>query len=344
MNPIFKYIIPYRFFYVDHSHGIYQKQGKLFRLKFGENMNSEILSLNTGNIIDKISYNIYIISRLLRKGVHYLIPIDENQNAFIYNKKLCITDGNQTIIDVPITGSRPLSFEKIGDELVFGEYRSNPERSPVSVYSINLKNNSKLQVKYTFENIRHIHGVYQDPYTLSIYITTGDENHEAAIWKTNDNFNTIEKVLSGSQQTRTIKLLFDENFIYFGSDAPHEKNYLYKLNKQSYEVKQLIEVGSSVFHGYKVDNWLFFSTAIEPSKINTTKFAELWASPDGNEWKCILKLKKDILPMRYFQYGQIFFPNGPGDGENLWISPFATKYSNKCISIDIKEVRRLYDL
>jgi len=342
MNLIFKYKIPHRFFYVDHSHSIFQKQEKLFKLKFGEEKFSEILSLNSDNIKDKISYHIHIISRLLRKGVHHFIPIDENHSAYIYNKKLCVTDGSKMMLDLPIPGSRPLSFEKIGNEIIFGEYRSNPERSPVSVFAIQLGNKPVLQKKYTFKNIRHIHGVYRDPFTHSIYITTGDENNEAAIWNTTNNFKTIEKILSGSQQTRAIKLLFDEHYIYFGSDTSYEKNYLYKLDKQSKELTQITDVGSSVFHGCKVKNWFFFSTAIEPSRINKTRYAELWASPDGNKWRCILKLKKDILLMKYFQYGQIFFPNGPGDDSNLWISPFATKYSNKTIKISLSQIEKFF--
>src|SRR5690606_9338809 len=122
-----------------------------------------------------------------------------------------------------------------------------------------------------------------------------------ALYCTKDNFITVQKMLSGSQQTRTIKLLFTEDFIYFGSDAPEEVNYLYRLNKSSNKVEKLVQVGSSVFHGCKVANWLFFSTAIEPSKVNSTKYAEVWASPDGVEWKCLMRFKKDFLPMRYFQ-------------------------------------------
>ena len=30
--------------------------------------------------------------------------------------------------------------------------------------------------------------------------------------------------------------------------------------------------------------------------------------------------------MKYFQYGQVMFPSGPGDNKNLWCTPFATQY------------------
>jgi hypothetical protein len=299
--------------------------------------------LPANSILKRIEFNIHLIARLLRNGVHHFIPLDNNDCAFIYNKRLRIIQSGKVLFDEPIPGSRPLSFEKIGNKLIFGEYRSNPERSHISIFSIDLNEKPLLVKAFTFEGIRHIHGIYQDPYTEVVYITTGDENNEAAIYKTDESFQAMEKLVSGSQQTRAIKLLFDENFIYFGSDAPHEKNYLYKFNKQDKQLTQLTEVGSSVFHGCKVNNWLFFSTAIEPSKVNKTKYAEVWASPDGDNWKCILTFKKDIFSMRYFQYGQIFFPNGPGDGINLWLSPFATKQSNKTIKIPLTKIEELYN-
>ena len=30
--------------------------------------------------------------------------------------------------------------------------------------------------------VRHIHGVYRDPYAESIWVTTGNDNDESAIW------------------------------------------------------------------------------------------------------------------------------------------------------------------
>ncbi|MFW5886685.1 MAG: hypothetical protein ACOCUL_02905, partial [Bacteroidota bacterium] len=303
MNPIFKQKIKGKVLFVHNE--------LLYRYNFGKIVNDRsvnsnaamALQLPANSFLEKLSYSCHLAARLLRNGVHHFIPLGNKDCAFIYNKRLQIIQSGEVLFDEPIPGSRPLSFEKIGNKLIFGEYRSNPERTPISIFSIDLKEKPSLFRAYSFEGIRHIHGIYQDPHTEAVYITTGDENNEAAIYKADESFQTMVKVMSGSQQTRAIKLLFDKNFIYFGSDAPHEKNYLYKINKQDKQLTQLTGMGSSVFHGCKVNNWLFFSTAIEPSKVNKTKVAEVWASPDGDNWKCILTFKKDIFPMRYFQYG-----------------------------------------
>ncbi len=343
MNPIFENKIEGRVLFANNELLIKYNLGKIF-ITSSEKSNwqvTNILPVNT--VLDSFSYYFHLFARLLRNGVHHLVLLPTNEVAFIYNKRLQIVSSRKDAFDLPIPSSRPLSFEHIGNKLIFGEYRSNPERTPVSIFSININDNASLEKVYTFENIRHIHGVFQDPYSHSIYVTTGDDDHEAAIYKTDNFFHTMEKVLSGSQQTRAIKLLFDENYIYFGSDTPNEKNYLYKLHKHTSQLTTLTAVGSSVFHGCKVKNWLFFSTAIEPSNVNKTKYAEVWGSPDGSQWKCVVKLKKDIFPKRYFQYGQIFFPKGTGDDKNIWISPFATKYSNKSIKIPLSTISKNFN-
>lgn len=301
---------------------------------------NRILRFSVQGFIKKIGYQSHLTRRLLRLGVHHYCP-GQNGSGIIYDKSTGIVKGEDLCQVQPLIGSRPLSLEEFNQGFIFGEYRSNPERSEINVWQFG--GDKELHSIFKFKGIRHIHGIYKDPYTEQLWITTGDEDDEAAIYCSNDNLETVEKILFGSQQTRTIKLLFTADFIYFGSDAPHEVNYLYRLHRDSKKVEQLQQVGSSVFHACKVGDWLFFSTAIEPSQVNTTKYAEVWASSNGEDWKCIYKFKKDRLPMRYFQYGQVFFPNGSGDDINLWISPFATEYDNTTFKIDLNQVKNRFE-
>jgi hypothetical protein len=57
---------------------------------------------------------------------------------------------------------------------------------------------------------------------------------------------------------------------------------------------------------------MFFSTMIEPSTVNTSREVQIAGSRDGTHWPVLARWKKDRLPMRYFQYGNAFLP----DGEN----------------------------
>lgn len=305
----------------------------------GESL-TKIYSFPSHSIIDKVGYLHPLLGRLLRKGLHHLSVDKDGTLGLLYNKRTAILSNGKLIYDESIVGSRPLSFEVVENEFVFGEYRSNPKRSEIGIYGLSLE--KALNKKASMSGIRHIHGIYYDNFTSKIWITTGDNDDEATIYISDLNFKNIHKVIYGSQQTRAIKLLFTEDYVYFGSDAPEEINYLYRINRMTCRVEQLQQVGSSVFHGTKVGDWLFFSTAIEPSKANKTKYAEIWASPNGKDWKCIVRLKKDIWSSRYFQYGQIFFPSSTSSQTALWFSPFALQYSNNSYKIDITDIEEYF--
>lgn len=300
----------------------------------------QVYKLPITSIFDFVADQAHLAIRLLRKGYHHLDLLVGEQIGILYDKKAAIITDKNVVYGKDIKGSRPLSFKAINGEFIFGEYRSNPERSSIGVYAFN--NSKALYKKLEISGIRHVHGIYKDPYTNRVWITSGDFFEEACIYNADLELKNIHKVISGSQQTRAIKLLFTQDFIYYGTDTPDEQNFIYRFSRDDYHLEKLASVGSSVFHGYQLSNWLFFSTAVEPSKVNKTKFVELWASPDGIDWKCILKLKKDNWSMKYFQYGQLFFPNGEGDSKGLWISPFATKYSNYSFYVPLVVIKKLW--
>jgi hypothetical protein len=46
--------------------------------------------------------------------------------------------------------------------------------------------------------------------------------------------------------------------------------------------------------------------------VSTSREVHLAGSTDGTKWQVLARWKKDSWPMRYFQYGNAFLP----DGEN----------------------------
>jgi hypothetical protein len=343
MNLSYKNKTTGRILFFDNEGQLYKsKENSLFNSNDNGASWNKVFSLKAESITDILGYSSHWSCRFLRKGYHNLCVSSKKEIGLIFNKQTAILKNGLLSNQSTLIGSRPLSLERIGSEYVFGEYRSNKERSEIGIYGFN--SHKKLYRKLQLCDIRHIHGIYQDPYTDLVWITVGDEDNESAILATDTDFTKIDKILSGSQQYRTIKLLFTKEYIYFGSDAPEEVNFIYRMNKKTYNVEQLVEVGNTVFHGCKVGNWLFFSTAVEPSKTNSSKEAKVWGSPNGNDWKCIFSFKKDLLPMKAFQYGQIFFPSGEGNGEDLWISLFATEHSNKSFMYKVRDIEELFNL
>jgi hypothetical protein len=171
-------------------------------------------------------------------------------------------------------------------------------------------------------DIRHIHGIFFDPFEELFWMTTGDLDSECFIWKSKD-LSSFEKVIGGSQKYRAVHLIFTENSIYYGSDSPSEKNYLYRLDRSNLKTTIITQVGGSVFYGYKTQNRIYFSTAVEPSYVNPSSNVEIWSICNGKAKKVSVH-RKDFFSKKFFQYGQAFFPYGPGDGESVYFTPFAT--------------------
>jgi len=290
------------------------------------------------SIIYSLCSKFRLSARLLRVHIDYLVPLEDRVIVFGF-KKIFVFDMQGRQISVQsVIGSKPLSICRVNDIIFYGEYRSNPERSNVNIFSSDDCGRTWSSV-WEFSGVRHVHGVYFDPYDDVIWVTTGDSDVESAIWCTTNRFKTLEKIIFGSQKTRAVQLLFDKQFVYYGSDAPGERNYIYRINKNTHVLERLESVGNSVFFGCKVGSSLFFSTAVEPSDVNRSCYVEIWCSLNGFDWNMIYSLKKDIYSMKYFQYGQIFFPGGEGDGEYLWFTPNGTDKDNFICNISLSRLQ-----
>jgi hypothetical protein len=98
---------------------------------------------------------------------------------------------------------------------------------------------------------------------------------------------------------------------------------VYRLDR-SRNVEPVGELASSSIYGCSVGEAMFFSTMIEPSAANTTREVHIVGSRiagsrivgskagsnDGTNWQTLARWTKDKLPMRYFQYGNAFLPDG----------------------------------
>lgn len=286
--------------------------------------------LNTLKSIHKLS------RRLFRMGIYHIIKTKTNfliifgfGNIYQYNLQ-----SKELLYSGKIQGSRPLCICYAKEIVYYGEYFSNEKRRDVKIYE-SLDSGITWKTSCIIKNIRHIHGIFFDSYSNNFWVTTGDYNEEIGIWYSNDNLKTIKKVFSDSQQVRTIQLLFTEDYVYFGSDTSLEINHIYRFQRNNFVIEKLQKVKGSIFYGCKIGDKLFFSTACEPSKINSSNYVELWTSIDGSIWKLLLTIKKDIWSKKYFQYGQIKFPYGENCSNLLWISPLSTKLDQKTIKIKI---------
>lgn len=278
-----------------------------------------------------ISARMSLTRRFFRAEITGLYDIPNGDRIAIAKKGIFIlkkgSDTFEKCFSMP-RGSKPLNL-CIGasGNIYFGEYFQNMEKQAVNIYCS--KDNAQTwNIAYTFEagNINHIHGLFFDKYTNRIWVATGDRENECIIGYTEDEFKSFVEVFRGGQEYRTCQLFFYKDFIVFGTDTQYEQNVIKKFDRKTLEITELQKVQGSVIKGGQVGDVAFISTTVEPSKVNTDKYAHLWVTKDGLHWEEKFKAKKDWLPP-IFQFGTFEFPQyyGIDKLERLYFSGRALK-------------------
>jgi len=263
-------------------------------------------------------------ARLMRAGIKHCLQVADDRLVVFAGTGVHVVElsTGQTRRTATLVGSRPLRVAFDGRLMHFGDYRSNPERSPVTLWrSADL--GETWQPAHVFTGVRHIHAAQHDPLDGSLWVTTGDLDHESTIWRAELDTMRFEPVHSGSQQSRAIDLLFTPEGILFGSDAPEERNWIHRLARDGSRCERLHPVAGPVFHARSTGDAHYFSTACEPSHTNTARRVDVVRYHRG-AFSVLANFAKDRWHLKYFQYGQVSFAEGPGAPGELWLSPFAT--------------------
>jgi len=264
------------------------------------------------------------LSRLLRTRIYHVFPLSESLIVFAFGEVYNYNMVSEKLISIgKVKGSRPLCIGHFENTLYFGEYFSNPDRTIVNVLKLG-EGLSRMETIFSFDDIRHVHGIFYDHFDNCFWISTGDYGDEACIWRSDFSFNHVEAFLRGTQQDRAVQVLIDKDYIYYGTDTQLEQNYIYRVDKRSKEKTMLSAVEGSVLSGAKIGGAYFFATAVEPSKVNSSKNVVVWYSKGGEKWTRLKVFYKDKLNMTYFQFGYVVFPYyNSDDSTSIYFTPFA---------------------
>ena len=269
-----------------------------------------------------------ILERLLRLEI-YKLQVTKNYIVILAKGGVYSGRKNEPVIFKTWNadrGSRPISLCVTPDEqILIGEYHSNPERDPVNIYRSH--DASKWEVGFTFPagSIRHIHGIYFDKFRTELWILTGDYEHEAAIYRAPLELSSVQCIRSGSQLYRAYSCIIDENGIYYATDTEVSQNFICYLSANGEIHKKLAPIEASAFHSCKIGDDFFFSTVCEPSICNDMKNLHIWRLNNGELCQSFHSFQKDCYPM-VAQYGNVFFPEGDGPGNDyLYVSGSAIK-------------------
>jgi hypothetical protein len=279
--------------------------------------------------------------RLFRDGFHALAVLPSGGLVAAVPRAIVTlrpgeTDFRQT--HHILRGTRPLHITSVpGGTIFWGEYFDNSARDEVHIYA-STDGGAIWSVAYTFPKraIRHIHNIVHDPWGNCLWVLTGDYGDECRILRAACDFSRVETVLQGKQQTRAVAAIPTEDGLYFSSDTPLEPNFIYRLDRQG-ALSQIAAISSSSIYGCRVGTRVFFSTMVEPSEVNVDRHVRVFGSGndprDGKTWQPFLAWQKDRWPMRLFQYGNAFLPDGNNSTPFLALTTIAVESDNMVTSL-----------
>lgn len=252
--------------------------------------------------------------RLRRDGFHALAVLPDGGLVAILPRAIAICPLGQQEFRATWhirRGTRPLALAVLPSGAIYwGEYFNNPARDEVHVYG-SLDGGRTWEVMYTFPagSIRHVHSITYDPYRDCLWMCAGDYGTECRIMRVSSNWRTVETVLEAGQQTRAVRPIPTPEGLYFATDSELEQNFIYCLTSEG-TLEQLCPINGPGMWGCQVDSALFFSTDVEPSKLNVEPFACVYGSRDGKAWSRLVAWRKDPWKMSLFQFGNIILPRG----------------------------------
>lgn len=254
-----------------------------------------------------------LAQRLLRFQVTNVVPL-ENSDLFVtFDKSVGIVRDGQFQelkgLARPCRVLRAACALDANGDIYFGEYLANDERGEMRIYKY-APGGDALETVYTFpaNSIKHIHGIYFDQFSRSLFCLTGDDEKECQILRSFDGFKTTETVGQGDETWRAVSILFGEKSFFYGMDAEFRANHIYKVDRENLERKPLGEVNGTVFYSKQMNGNLFFTTTAENAPSQTENVAALWQVDENENLRKVTSFEKDSWHPTLFQFGTIHFP------------------------------------
>ena len=330
---------------------LYHK-GKLFTQDIRKKAEAEYLLDLPISAKRKMMIRFRLIERMLRMEPRLAVAIEQDNFLLSCAGKIYRVDIQKKELTEELQlrsrMNNPLMFaKKENGNILFGEYFSNNDYEEVCVFEREDGNWKKV---YSFPagSIYHIHGIVVDG--NKIYILTGDEDKESAIWYTQDNFEHVEMLAGGSQKFRACVAYPYQGGLIYATDTPLEQNYLYVLRQKN--GKWVNEVFSKMpgpcIYGTVRQDGFYFATSVEPDaslgdmryrfsyklgKGVKDRYTHIIRCTRDGEVTETAKFKKDLWPMLLFQFGNCLFPDVELDAELLVCPQSVKRYDGKTVKI-----------
>jgi hypothetical protein len=311
---------------VDHEEIWASSSYTLYRSKDGGSTFDKVVDLKVPPIMRMLG-RFRLSSKALRLGIRSLRILKSGTILAIADRK--IFRGREDKFDVVYSfkkGFGPLPEGWCEDDkghCYLAEYFLNNRRNTVSDLLKSSGDGQSWRVIRSLPNVRHIHCVQYDPFGRRVWMGTGDRDEESSISFSEDGGKSWTEIGSGDQMFRTVSLLFTEDYVYWGTDAPTRQNYIYVYNRESGQIERLSPVGGPIHHATILGNGIkLFATASEGNSEGKNpqwdSKAHIWASQDGIHWEDVMSWEKDFWPY-ILGYGMVLFAQGRR-GDNVYFT------------------------
>jgi hypothetical protein len=213
-------------------------------------------------------------------------------------------------------GSRPLNIV-VDDRnrILFGEYGDVSGEKERFIYISDNKGRS-FHVGYTFSpgEIRHVHNVIYDQSNDVYWVLVGDFDGQPGIGVLSKDMSRLDWLVRGDQKARAVGAIVERDCIYYGTDSELTQNFIIRLDKKSGRQDVLQPIEGSSLYASKFGSIKLISTCVEPSLVNRSTVAVLYASVDGSNWSPIKSCQKDCWHPIYFQFGTLVLPTSHYSG------------------------------
>jgi hypothetical protein len=286
----------------------------------------------------RVASRVRLAQRLIRFLVTNVIPLENGDIFVTFDRSVgIIRDGRYLALKGLKRPCRILrgacAVDKMGT-VFFGEYLSNNERSEMRIYRYDPGSDS-VRVAYTFAagSIRHIHGIYFDEFSNSMFCLTGDRPSECRILQTFDGFETVKVVGEGDETWRAVSILFAKDALLYGTDAEYRSNQIFRIDRIADERTSVGEVNGTVFYSKKLGDDMFFATTAENAPAQSENVAAIWRQEETHGLEELISFEKDRWNGTLFMFGLIHFPVVNRIDNELYFSVVGVQEDDRTYSI-----------
>lgn len=280
-------------------------------------------------------------NRLLRLEPRCAGRLDNHRFVVSVSGKLWLVDAEVKNLSL-LTNLRPgyglVSFCSINNGLYWGDYGANPNHDEINIYRID--SNLNINVVYSFPqgSIRHIHTIIKD--NDSFIVMAGDNEPKAGIYKANSDWTDVKPWKIGEQKYRAVVVFPYKGGLLYATDSVETENHLWYIEADGTE-HELTSINGSCIYGTETKDYFLFSTTVESHEgggirrllsnelgggIKSKDVHIIAVNKNNLNIRILKKYRKDIWPMKLFQYGRTPFAGGQAEAtDGVWCYPIACK-------------------